>query len=169
MDVSRLIQTSVLTLSCWMLPVTVFSAGIPFQKTLLDDGPVLYYQFNEAAGDVVNHGTWADSFDGVVNGAPTREAESSAGDTGIGFNTSDDFVESLGEAPVEMTGNPSFTAEVVVYVPQGGTAALWAPFLHWGDSEPIATAKSVYFSFSQNSPDQVYAGFYNGGLEAPGK
>lgn len=54
MNVLRLIQTSVLTLTSWMLPATVFSAGVPFQKILLDDEPVLYYQFNEAAAPANN-------------------------------------------------------------------------------------------------------------------
>jgi hypothetical protein len=169
MDPLRLVKTSLLTLAYWMLPTAAFTAGSAFQMALLDDEPVLYYQFNEAAGNVINHGTWSEGFDAAVFGTTIREAESSAGDSGISFDSVDDYVESLGVAPVKMTGNPSFTVEVVVFVPVGGTASLWAPFLHWGDSDPNATAKSVYFSFSSNTPDQVYAGFYNGGLEAPGK
>ena len=54
-------------------------------------------------------------------------------------------------------------------VPDGGTATLWAPFLHWGDgSLGDPTMREVYFSFSQNDPDEAFAGFYNGGLQIQG-
>jgi len=52
-------------------------------------------------------------------------------------------------------------------VPLGGTCSLWAPFLHWGPSDVGGTtARSVYFSFSNNDPTAAFAGFYNGGLKS---
>ena len=140
------------------------AAGIPFQTTVLGDEPVLYYQFNQDSGDVTNHGTWGDAYNGAVNGTPTRDVSSSAGDTAIEFDAADDYIESLNTVPVELTGHPSFTAEAVYFIPIGGTARLWAPLLHWGSS---GTGNSVYFSFSNHDSDEIYAGFYNGGLQTP--
>jgi hypothetical protein len=83
----------------------------------------------------------------------------------VRFDGVDDFLESLTASPLSLSGNPSFTAEAIVYLPPGGTAALWAPFLHWGDSTGDPTMKSVYFSFSGYDPTEIFAGFYNGGLQ----
>ncbi|MBK9657509.1 MAG: hypothetical protein IPO66_19570 [Rhodanobacteraceae bacterium] len=67
-----------------------------------------------------------------------------------------------------MTGNPTFSAEVLFSVPASGMCGLWAPILHWGPSPGgNATAQSVYFSFSGNDPSAAFAGFYNGGQKTP--
>jgi hypothetical protein len=136
-----------------------------FQAQVLADAPLLYYQLNESSGPAINYGSLGSSFDGAYNGTIARGVGTLGGDAGVGFDGSDDFIESATAAPVGLTGNPTFTAETVVFVPLTGGAALWAPFLHWGAP---STSLSVYFSFSNNDADEVYAGFYNGGLQTPG-
>lgn len=144
------------------------AAPTTYQNAVLGDNPILYYQFNELTGDAINHGTLGTAFNATHNGTPTRGAVTSGGDTGVEFDSSDDFLESGAIAPASLTGNPSFTVETIVFVPAGGTATLWAPFLHWGESvgsEADKTMKSVYFSFSNNDPAETFAGFYHGGLQ----
>jgi hypothetical protein len=117
---------------------------------------------NEAAGNALNHGSLGSAFDATYQGTPVRAAPTSGGDTGVAFDTADDYLESSSTAPASLTGNPTFTAEALVFVPSsGGSATLWAPFLHWGTG---GTGKEVYFSFSNNDDTRYYAGFYNGGL-----
>lgn len=146
---------------------SLLGAPPEFQAAVLADGPALYYQFNESAGVAVNHGSLGAGFNADYLGTPDRAAATGAGDTGVSFNGPDDFLESAGVAPASLAGNPTFSAEALVFVPSGGGAALWAPFLHWGPSvgsQAEKTMKSVYFSFSNNNADRLFAGFYNGGL-----
>ncbi len=139
-----------------------------YAAAVLADGPVVYYRFGEAAGAVENLGTYGATHDAVVFGTPQRSVETLNGDAGMYFDSVDDYVESGAEVPGALTGNPSFTAEAVFFLPVGGTAGLWAPFLHWGPSPAgNETAKSVYFSFSNSNPGEVFVGFYNGGLQSP--
>ncbi|MEZ5314433.1 MAG: LamG-like jellyroll fold domain-containing protein [Thermoanaerobaculia bacterium] len=147
---------------------TLHAATPEFQAAVLLDTPILYYQLNEDSGAALNLGSLGSAFDATYFGSPLRQAPATGGESGVSFDGSDDFLESGATAPAGLTGNPTFTAEAVVLVPPSGTVGLWAPFLHWGPSPPgSATAKSVYFSFSNDAPTEAYVGFYNGGLQSP--
>lgn len=136
-----------------------------FADQVLGDAPILYYRLNESTGNALNLGSLGSPHDGFYNGTITRNVPTLGGDTGVGFDGVDDFIEAFESAPIGLTGNPTFTAETVVLVT---SATLWAPFLHWGSSEPgDPTGRSVYFSLSNASPDEVFVGFYNGGLQSP--
>ncbi len=156
--------------AAWLALATTptFAASNEYQALVLGDSPVLYYQFNEPSGDAVNHGSLGAGHNGVHNGTVTRGVSTLAGDTGVSFDSVGDFIESIGTAPAGLTGNPTFTAEAVVFLPTGGAGLTWAPFLHWGESigsQANKTMKSVYFSISNDDPDEVFTGFYNGGLQ----
>ena len=159
-----------LAIGDWPLPYLgrILAAAPPeFQAAVLADAPVLYYQFNESAGAAVNHGSLGTGFNAQYLGTPQRAVATGSGDTGVSFDAEEDYIESAGVAPDELLGNPIFTAEALVFVPANGFATLWAPFLHWGPSVGSSadkTMKSVYFSFSNNNVDRLFAGFYNGGL-----
>ena len=159
---------SILAVFCCAMPGASSAARPEYQSAVLADAPVLDYQFNEISGPAVNLGSLGAAYDATYFGSPTRQAAATGGESGVAFDGSDDYLESGAAAPSGLTGNPTFTAEAVFYVPQDGTAGLWAPFLHWGPS-PVGspTAKSVYFSFSNNQPTEAFVGFYNGGLQTP--
>jgi len=157
-----LIATAVLA-----MPSTLPAASAAYQAAIETSAPVLYYQFNEASGAAVNYGSLGAAYNATYFGAPTLQAPTLEGDSGVAFNTGADYLESLGVVPAELIGNPTFSAEALFFVPQGGTCSLWAPFLHWGPSDGGGTtARSVYFSFSNNDPTAAFAGFYNGGLKS---
>jgi hypothetical protein len=159
----RCIAIAILT-----LPSALQAARPEYQAQILLSAPSLYYQFNEASGVAVNHGSLGSDFDLTYFGAPTRQAATLAGDSGVSFSTVNDYLESASVAPAQFTGNPTMSAEALFFVPVAGVCTLWAPFLHWGPSPSGSeTAKSVYFSFSQNDPTSAFAGFYNGGLKSP--
>lgn len=149
------------------MPSLPHAATPAYHAEIEASAPVLWYQFNEASGAAVNHGTLDAGYDATYFGAPTLEAPTLEGDTGVAFATAADYLESLGDAPAGLTGNPTFSAEALFFVPLGGTCSLWAPFLHWGPSDDSGTtARSVYFSFSNGDPTSAFAGFYNGGLKS---
>jgi len=157
-----LIATAVLA-----MPSTLPAASAAYQAAIETSAPVLYYQFNEASGAAVNYGSLGAAYNATYFGAPTLQAPTLEGDSGVAFNTGADYLESLGVVPAGLIGNPTFSAEALFFVPQGGTCSLWAPFLHWGPSDGGGTtARSVYFSFSNNDPTSAFAGFYNGGLKS---
>ncbi len=138
-----------------------------YHAAVAADAPLLAYRFNESSGNAINYGSLGHGFDATYFGTPSRGAATAAGDSGVAFDSPDDYLESAGSAPAALLGNPTFTVEAVFFVPASGGAALWAPFLHWGPSSgpPSAnTMLSVYFSFSNNDANRLYAGFYNGGL-----
>ena len=143
------------------------SAAPPaYQSLVLSRSPLLYYQLNETSGNAINKGSLGSDFDMVYNGTPTRGAATAQGDAGVAFDEAADYLESLSPSPASLSGNPTFTAEAVFFVPNGGGATTWAPFLHWGDgSAGDPTMLETYFSFSNNDADEAYAGFYNGGLQ----
>jgi Concanavalin A-like lectin/glucanases superfamily len=149
-----------------LLPSALPAATNGYQAQVTQSAPVLYYQFNEASGAAVNYGSLGADYNATYFGAPTRQAPTQGGDTGVAFATGSDYLESLGVAPAEFTGNPTFSAEALFFVPINGHCSFWAPFLHWGPSPADSggpTAKSVYFSFSNADPTSAFAGFYNGG------
>lgn len=141
------------------------AAPVEFQDAIAASGPVLYYQFNETAGAAINYGSFGTDYDAVYFGTPARDVSAAGGDGGVRFDGVDDYLESLTASPLLLSGNPTFTAEALFYLSPTGTAFDWAPFLHWGDSSVTPTMRSVYFSFSNDDPTEIYAGFYNGGLQ----
>jgi hypothetical protein len=160
--VQRCIAIAILT-----LPSALQAARPEYQSLIQLSAPSLYYQFNEATGVAVNHGTLGSNFDLTYFGAPTRQAATLAGDTGVAFGSVNDYLESASVAPAEFLGNPTMSAEALFFVPSNGLCTLWAPFLHWGPSPAGSeVAQSVYFSFSQNDPTSAFAGFYDGGLKS---
>lgn len=149
------------------MPSALPAASSAYQAAIETSAPVLYYQFNEASGAAVNYGSLGAAYNATYFGAPTLQAPTLEGDSGVAFNTGADYLESLGVVPAGLIGNPTFSAEALFFVPLGGTCSLWAPFLHWGPSDGGGTtARSVYFSFSNNDPTSAFAGFYNGGLKS---
>jgi len=151
------------------LPSVLRAATAAYHTQVIQSAPILYYQFNEASGVALNYGSLGADFNASYLGAPTRQASTLAGDSGVAFSTASDYLESLSVAPVGLTGNPTFSAEALFFIPSNGICGLWAPFLHWGPSPADSggpTAKSVYFSFSNNDPTAAFAGFYNGGLKS---
>jgi hypothetical protein len=146
---------------------TAGAATPRFQNAVAASNPLLYYPLNEASGNAANHGSLGASYDAAYNGTPNRAVATQSGDTGVGFDSSDDSLTSLATAPASLTGNPTFSVEALVFIPATGTATLWPPILHWGAGTGSGTAiagKEVYFSFSQNDPTRIFAGFYNGGV-----
>src|SRR5262245_24576205 len=118
-----------------LLTIAVAPAGAAttdFHNAVTAEAPILWYQFNEPSGNAINHGSLGATHDATYNGTILRGASTLAGDDGIAFDGSDDYLESLTDAPAGMLGNPTFSAEAIVFVPSpGGAATLWAPFLHW--------------------------------------
>jgi len=148
------------------LATQALAASPAFQAAVADSAPILYYKLNETSGAAVNYGSLGAAFDAAYLGTPIRALGTASGDRGVRFDSADDYLESASVAPAGLDGNPTFTAEALVFVLAGGGAALWAPLLHWGTSDPgDQTMRSVYFSFSNNDASEIYAGFYNGGLQ----
>lgn len=135
-----------------------------YRDLVANDAPILWYRMGGIAGStsVLNEGTLGPSHSANVFGGVTLGTPSAGGDTAASFdyNTAP-YLESVGLVPKSMLGNPSFTAEVVVYIPSDGSVNLWPPFLHWGSG---TTALEVYFSLQRHDRDRVFVGFYNGGM-----
>jgi hypothetical protein len=134
------------------------SATVEFHNLVAAASPSLWYRLNESSGNAVNYGTLGSSHDALFNGTIVRDRTTLGGDAGVHFDSTDDYLQSLGVS--HLTGNPTFSIETVVYLPQDGVASLWGPYLHWGDG---LTGKEVYFSTQQQNLNRVYAGFYNAG------
>jgi hypothetical protein len=143
----------------------VEAAPTSYQAAVNAGAPILYYQLNEATGVAVNRGSLGHAFDATYFGTPQRAVATARGDAGVAFDGEDDYLESAAVAPESLSGNPTFTAEAVFFVPAGGTATLWAPLLHWGESVDVKTMQSVSFGFSSDDPTKIFAGFYDGGLQ----
>ena len=141
-----------------------------FHSQVAADNPLLWYQLAESTGNAVNSGSLGATHDGVYFGTANRSASTIGGDAGVGFNSTDDFIESLGASP--LVGNPTFSIETLIFLPSGGSAALWGPFLHWGDGggpngAAQRTGREVYFSVQNANLNRTYAGFYNAGTGRP--
>lgn len=154
-----------LTLSCWLTcPQTASAAPDAYRDLVAAKSPILWYRMGEPVGSssVLNEGTLGPSHSANVFGGVTLGEASAAGDTAAMFDFSTSpYLESVGLAPESMLGNPSFTAEVVVYIPSDSIVNGYPPFLHWGEG---TTAHEVYFSLQRNERDRVFVGFYNGGM-----
>ncbi len=143
------------------------AAPSSFHAQIASGDPLLWYQLSEATGNAHNFGSLGATFDASFFGTPQRAASTIAGDTGVGFDSTDDYLESLGVST--LTGNPTFSIETLIYLPVGGSAGLWGPFLHWGDGggadgSSQRNGREVYFSAQNANLDRAYAGFYNAGL-----
>ncbi|MBL8880294.1 MAG: hypothetical protein JNG88_14365 [Phycisphaerales bacterium] len=145
-----------------MLP-RVDAAPPEFHQAVADSGAALHYRFDESAGPAINYGTLGSAYNANYLGSIQRLVPTCIGDFCVAFNGSDDYLESQAAASAAFLGNPTFTAETVVFIPTNGFATLWPPFLHWGQG---ATGREVYFSLQHNRPDVAYSGFYNAGLRA---
>lgn len=141
------------------------SLGAPpaYHTAMQSASPIVWYQMNEASGNAINHGTLGSAMDAVPNGTPGRAAPTGNGDTGVSL-TQGAWFESLGS--VALTGNPSFSCEVVVRLSGAGAGLRWGPFLHWGDGPAPRTGREVYFGIQNNNNNRIYSGFYNAGVRS---
>jgi len=151
---------------CVLGAMSSIAAAAPpeFHARVGADAPVLWYQLNESVGSAstINHGSLGATFNGVFHNGVTLGVATAGGDTGVQFSApQSQYIESMSVAPASLTGNPTFTAETVVFIPPAVQQPNYAPFLHWGAP---ATGRSVYFSTWVSEADRGYAGFYNGGL-----
>ena len=146
---------------CFVLGAASCAIGAPeaYHDRLSDVAPILWYSMSASAGNEANRGTLGGTHDATYNGTVARGVATFAGDSAAGFNGADDFLESIGLSP--LTGNPDCTLEAIVNLTPAGNAALWGPFLHWGQG---GTGREVYFSVSNNLNTRPYVGFYNAGL-----
>lgn len=149
---------------CAVVVAPAVAAPPAFHDAVAGDDPILWYPLNEPAGatTVANAGSLGSAYDASVHGTVTLGVASASGDSAAQFiRTGNPYLESGADAPSSMLGNPTFTAEAVVYIPSSGASTLWTPLLHWGAG---GTAQEVYFSLQQNRNNVFYVGFYNGGL-----
>ncbi|HWL94720.1 MAG TPA: LamG-like jellyroll fold domain-containing protein [Phycisphaerae bacterium] len=130
----------------------------PFQQAVLSDQPQLYYQFN-ASRVAANKGLLGPAFNAFSPVPVQPAANTPAGDGGVFFSGPDQYFEAGAPVPPMFTGNPTFSAEAVVF--PTCTALNYPPILHWGSG---GTAGEVFFSFHLNRADRVYLGLYNAGL-----
>src|SRR5262249_18065203 len=146
-----------LLLSCAASAPTAAPALYHF--TIVNDNPSLYYLFNETTGPANNFGTLGPTFNGTYNGTPVRGVPTPGNDEGVTVDGSDGWIESLGSAPAQFTGNPTMSIETIVRIPTNATSTLWAPFLHWGDANP-ETGRSAWFGLQNNNANRYFVGFY---------
>lgn len=140
------------------LTTVALAAPPAYHTSVASSSPLVWYRFDEASGNVINHGSLSTAFDAVVNGTVGRQAATGNGDPGVSL-TQGGWLESLGS--IALTGNPTFSIEAVVRLQSGGAANLWGPFMHWGNA---GAAREVYFGVQSSNNNRVYAGFYNAGL-----
>jgi hypothetical protein len=143
---------------------SVDAAPMEYQDAVMLASPILYFQFNEPNNIIINHGSLGSSHNALVNGSPVQQVPTSEGDTGLLFDSVDDFVETFSPSPLTLSLNPSFSAEALLFIPIGGFAVNWAPIMHWGDGNTDRDGREVYFGFQRHNVNKIYAGFYNGGV-----
>jgi hypothetical protein len=136
-----------------------------YHQAIVNDNPSLYYLLDSSAGQAANIGSLGGAFNGTFNGTPIRGVPTPGNDKGVTFDSSDDWIESLGSAPAQFTGNPNMSIETIVRIPANATSTLWAPFLHWGDANP-QTGRSATFGLQNNNADRLFAGFYDSGMRS---
>ncbi|MCA9312315.1 MAG: hypothetical protein KDA21_13960 [Phycisphaerales bacterium] len=152
----------VVPVSCAMAAACVsaaYAASPEYQNFISTAAPILWYSFNEASGDALNHGSLGAPFDGACSANVMRGVSTAGGDDASGFLNATAYVTSGGVSP--LTGNPTFSIEALIRLKQPPVGNQWGPFLHWGSG---LTGREVYFSIASNLNDRVYAGFYNAGL-----
>jgi hypothetical protein len=149
-----------LRLACLALAPSAHLLAAPpeYATSVTTSNPLLWYRFDEASGNAINHGSLGATFDAAYTGTPDRSIPSQGGDTAVGLQQGD-WLESGGAS--SLTGNPTFSVEAVVRLSEPGSASNWGPFLHWGTG---GTGKEVYFSIQGNNNFRIYNGFYNAGI-----
>jgi uncharacterized protein (TIGR03437 family) len=168
----RVFSSSCLLLAALPIVARVEAASPAFENDIAAQSPLVWYKLNEPAGSslAVNSGSIGSSLNGIAFNSPTFGAAADGGDTGVAFangNGRQQYIQTANNVPVSLQGNPTFTAEVLVYVPSNGqpSTPFYAPFLWWGGN---GTGNSVYFSLSRLNFNQVFVGFYNSGLVMTG-
>ncbi len=161
-----IVKTTAVALFTSLTAFGALAAPPAFHAEVAGDAPALWYRFDESAGgtSAANSGSLGSAFDVMLMNGVTLGTSTSAGDTGAFFDRSlQQWAETTGTAPANLTGNPDFTCETVINIDllDGGTN--YAPFLYWGAN---GTMNSVYFSIQRSNADIAYVGFYNGGLRA---
>lgn len=149
-----IVCTSVLVASTGV----VSGATEAYQDLIEAAGPILWYSFDEAAGNAANQGSLGASHDATYTAAVTRSVDAIGDDDAAAFPSSAAYMESLSASP--LTGNPTFSCEALVGL-SAGPANLWGPFLHWGSG---LTGREVYFGVHGSLNNRIYAGFYNAGV-----
>ncbi|MBX3360423.1 MAG: LamG domain-containing protein [Phycisphaeraceae bacterium] len=143
-----------------LIALPALAAPPEYATSVTASNPLLWYRFDEASGNAINHGSLGSTFDATYNGTPDRSVATPGSDTGVGLGQGD-WLESGGVSP--LTGNPTFSIEAVVRLSEPGSASNWGPFLHWGSGN---TGKEVYFSIQRNNNLRLYNGFYNAGVRS---
>jgi hypothetical protein len=134
-------------------------------QAIAADQPLIHYRLDESAGPALNYGTLGQTFDAVFEGTPDRAVPTLDGDAGVRLDDAEDYLESGSVVPAQLTGNPSFSIEAVFFVPGDGSATFWAPILQWGPADGIPNLRGVYFGFSHDDAEEIFAGFYNAGRQ----
>src|SRR5437867_9491426 len=97
-----------------------FGATVAFQNDIAAQNPLLWYQLNETNGPaVLNHGSLGSGFNGTAFNGPTFGAPGDGGDTGVNFingSGQQRYIQSGNTAPAGLLGNPTFTAEALVFL-----------------------------------------------------
>jgi len=130
----------------------------PIQLAIQADLPLLHYALNEGVSATLNRGSLGAAYNGIIVGSP-NQILTPTGDGGLHFNGVSDFLTTAPNVPPGLTGNPTFTAEAVVFVEC--TASNYPTFLGWGAS---GTSHEVYFGLQFDQADRLYCGFYNAGM-----
>ncbi len=161
---SRALITSCLLISLGACSGAL-AAPVEFHAAVAGGNPALWYKFNEPVGatTVINYGSLGSSFNGTFPNSATLNAPTLGGDSAYQFvGSASQYVESLSPAPAGFTGNPTFSAEALVYITANtSSSGGYSPFLHWGAAQ---TGRSVFFSLHRFNANRYYAGFYNGGM-----
>ncbi len=152
--------------------IPVKAASSAFENDIAAQNPLVWYKLNEPAGSglAINSGGIGSSLNGIAFNSPTFGAAADGGDTGVAFangNGQQQYIQTAGNVPASLQGNPTFTVEALVYLPSNGqpSTPFYAPFLWWGGN---GTGNSVYFSLSRVNFNQIFVGFYNSGLVMTG-
>lgn len=155
-----------------LFPGWIDAASQAFQNDIAGQNPLVWYKLNQPAGSsiAINSGSLGSSLNGTAFNNPTFGAPADGGDTGVAFangSGQQQYIQTANNVPASLQGNPTFTVEVLVYLPSQGQPSIpvYAPFLWWGGN---GTGNSVYFSLSHANYNQVFVGFYNSGLVMTG-
>lgn len=143
------------------------AAPVAYQTAVSSDNPIVYYQLNEATDNATNYGSLGSTHDAGYNGTPGRQTPTFSGDTGVLVN-SGDFLQSLGNAPGSVSGNPAFSIEAIMKIPVGGGPGntVYPSILSWGGTVSLSAASLGFFRQQYEVP---FVGFLDGGqITGPG-
>ena len=119
-------------------------------------------------GNAINHGSLGATHDAAYNGTIAARHRH-AGRRRRGQLQRQRRLSGVARRrPASVLGNPTFTAEAIVLVPPSAASATdLRPLPPLGTLSDLAPRKSVYFSFSNSEPTELFVGFYSGGLRSP--